>query len=137
MAFFVQKNFYMAKILISFSGHKLSILAIEKLKKEFDLIEEVFIPYIDFENEIELALEGLINQIEYQLDGSQNITIILPGHSNLSALLYNYLFGLIGHPPDIYMLRETDDGQYLPFKLFKGRDIKKAGRLLRERKIKN
>ena len=127
----------MAKILISFSGHKLSILAIEKLKKEFDLIEEVFIPYIDFENEIELALEGLINQIEYQLDGSQNITIILPGHSNLSALLYNYLFGLIGHPPDIYMLRETDDGQYLPFKLFKGRDIKKAGRLLRERKIKN
>lgn len=124
----------MAKILISFSGHNLSQQAKEELEKEFEVIEEVSIPFIDFDEGVEKVLENLVNEVKFNLDGSKNITIILPGHSNLSALLYNYLFGLIGHPPNIYMFRETENGEYLPFKFFKGRDIKKAGRLLREKK---
>lgn len=122
----------MSRVLLSFSGHKLSNEAIETLKSEFDEIEEIFIPFFDFEQEIETQLHNLLSRVNCQLDGSKNITIVVPGHSNLSAILYNFLFGLIGHPPDIYMFRESENGNYMPFKKFKGRDLKKAGRLLRE-----
>jgi len=123
----------MSKILISFSGHKLSEEAIKELKSEYGVIEEVFIPFIDFEKEIEEQLIQIIGKVNYKIDGSRNITIVVPGHSNLSAILFNFLFGLIGHPPDILMFRESEDGNYLPFKKIKGRDLKKAGRLLREK----
>lgn len=127
----------MARVLISFSGHKLSIEALRHYESEFDIIEEIVIPMINFDEQIEPQLEQLINQIKYNLDGSQNITIIVPGHSNLSSMLYVFIFGLIGHPPDIYLMRENEEGLYMPFKKVKGRDIKKAGRQLREYQTKN
>jgi len=127
----------MSRVLLSFSGHKLSDKALEALRLEFEEIEEIFIPLIDFEQDMEEQLSKLINQVTCQLDGSKNITIVVPGHSNLSAILYNFLFGIIGHPPDIYMFREVEDGNYMPFKRFKGRDLKKAGRLLREKYFNN
>jgi len=127
----------MSRVLLSFSGHKLSDEALEDLRSEFEEIEEIFIPFIDFEQDIQEQLTKLINLVTCQLDGSKNITIVVPGHSNLSAILYNFLFGVIGHPPDIYMFRESENGNYMPFKKFKGRDLKKAGRLLREKYFEN
>ena len=125
------------RVLISFSGHKLSEKAIEHLKSDYEVIEEVFIPFIDFEKDLEEQLNDIVSKVNYKLDGSRNITIVVPGHSNLSSILFNFLFGLIGHPPDILMFRESESGDYLPFKKIKGREMKKAGRLLRESIIKN
>lgn len=127
----------MSKVLISFSGHKLADEARSMFEKEYEVIEEIFIPFIDFEKEIHHQLTELTKKINFKLDGSRTITLIMPGHSTLSALIYNFIFGLTGHPPDIYMLREDDNGIYMPFKSFKGREIKKAGRLLREEINKN
>jgi len=126
----------MSAVLISFSGHKLSNEALDKLKEEYEIIEEVFVPYIDFEQDIESQLESVANQVKFKLDGSRTITLIIPGHSTLSALLYVFIYGIIGHPPDLLLLQEDDSGNYLPYKKYKGREIKKTGRLLREKLLK-
>jgi len=122
------------KALINFSSHALSQKAKDSLSPHFDIIEEVFIHNINFNENVEEQLREIIRNVKTPLDGSIPITLIVPGQATIAVLLITFLSGIIGHIPDICLLEMDEDGFYVPTTSFilSGNNIKTSGRKFRQ-----
>ncbi|MBP6732064.1 MAG: hypothetical protein KA149_08395 [Chitinophagales bacterium] len=120
-------------VLINFSGHPLNRKVIVELKKSFLKIEEIPFDKLVFTENIQTQIETIIEKVKTPLDGSIPITIILPGHSVISALVMVYLNGCLGYFPKICLLEPTEDGIYSPSQIviFSTYNVKMHGREFR------
>lgn len=124
----------MNNILLNISGHPLSEKAIYELKKEFTEIEDIQISNIDFSSSIELQIKNIFSDCKSKIDGSIPLTIIPPWQSTFAILIFSYLHGLIGYPPNICYLEANTDNIFSPKTVFKFNlnKIKNSGRSFRQ-----
>lgn len=128
----------MAKIFLNISGHPLSVTAQRILDSEYDVVETLPVPEIDFSQSVETQLRNIFSQTEVLLDGSNPITIVLPGHATIAVLVLIYLHGLLGHYPSICLLEERR-GEYVPTNLFSidAQRLRMSGRAFRQELIRD
>jgi hypothetical protein len=127
------------KYLINLSGHMLSPEAHRGLDSRFDGIETIAIDAIDFNKSVEDQMKNLFAQVKTTIDGSVAVTVILPGHSVLAALVVVYLHGTLGHFPSICLLQSSESGPYVPTNIFyiDAKDVRSSGREFRQELIKS
>lgn len=123
----------MKKVVINFSGHPLNNKAKEILLSNFDEIEDVKFGFIDIDNNILNFLEEIVSSIKTPLDGTVNVSILVPGYSAFAVMLFIYIEGIMGHYPNICILKQQSGGVYLPDLTFNttSNDIRNAGRQIR------
>jgi hypothetical protein len=124
----------MQGVLLNISGHRLSEEAQKELSKEYIVIEDIIFSNIDFSQNLEIQIKELFIDCKTNLDGSIPITIIPPGQSTFAILLYSYLHGILGYPPNICYLEADKDNFFSPKSLFKINlnEIKTSGRAIRQ-----
>lgn len=124
----------MQSVLLNISGHRLSEEAHDELGKEFREIEDISFSNIDFSKNLEGQIKELFINCKTNLDGSVPVTIIPPGQSTFAILLYSYLHGILGYPPNICYLEADENNSFSPKSLFKINlnEIKTSGRAIRQ-----
>jgi hypothetical protein len=126
----------MARILLNVSGHPLSRTAKRMLEVEYDVVETLALPEIDFSSPVEEQIRDIFTQTKSPLDGSNPVTVVLPGHATVAVLVLIYLHGLLGHYPSICLL-EQRSGEYVPTNLFSidAQRLRMSGRAFRQQLI--
>jgi hypothetical protein len=121
-------------IVINFSGHVLSDKTRKILLQKYEDIEELPFVEIDFTDSIEKTLQGVIDLVQTNLDGSIPISLIPPGQATFAILLVTYLHGLLGYFPAVCYLEASSSGQFEPSAIFHidGYTLRKAGRSYRQ-----
>ena len=124
----------MQNVLLNISGHRLSEEAYDELTNEFTEIEDISFSNIDFSKNFEIQIKELFINCKTNLDGSIPITIIPPGQSTFAILLYSYLHGILGYPPNICYLKANANNAFSPNTLFRINlnEIKTSGRTIRQ-----
>lgn len=124
----------MKTILLNISGHRLSEQVLNELSKEYSEIENIDFANIDFSENLEVQIKNLFINSETKLDGSVPVTIIPPGQSTFAILLYSYLHGILGYPPNICYLEADQNNYFIPKTIFKINlnNIKTLGRTFRQ-----
>jgi len=107
-----------ADVLLNCSGHKLTPRAEEELLRQFGHIEDVPIPTLSFDEDIERQIREIVSQIATPLDGSATVSVVPPGQSTVAILLLAYLNGIIGYFPSICYLAADRPGEYMPRAVF-------------------